>query len=83
MLIDYQTGERTNLLHGNYTVVVEEPQTVDSRFAVLIRLAKAPQITTDLDENYDPDQPRKIIRDGHLFILRDEEMYNAIGTKIQ
>lgn len=83
MLIDYMTGAQTNLLYGNYTVVVDEPTAVDNRFAVLIRLAKAPHITTDIDQTSETNQPRKIIRDGQLFILRENDIFNAVGTKVR
>lgn len=83
MLIDYQTGEQTNLLYANYSVIADEPATVDNRFAILIRLAKSPQITTDIELTLEPNQPRKIIRDGQLFILRDKDIFNAVGTKVR
>lgn len=83
MLIDYMTGAQTNLLYSNYTVVVNEPTAVDNRFAVLIRLAKAPHITTDIDQTSETNQPRKIIRDGQLFILRENDIFNAVGTKVR
>ncbi len=83
MLIDYQTGEQTNLLYANYSVIADEPAMVDNRFAILIRLAKAPQITTDVEHTLEPNQPRKIIRDGQLFILRDKDIFNAVGIKVR
>ncbi len=82
VLLDYTAGTQTNLLYADYTFSIGAG-TNNNRFALIIRRAKTPQVATDLDEVSNPKQPRKIIRDGHLFILRDEEMYNAIGTKVR
>ena len=82
MLIDYTEGTQTNLLYNNYTFTAEKGKN-EGRFALLIRLAKEPQIVTNLDETYDADKPRKIIRDGILYIIRDDKMYNALGAEVK
>ena len=82
MLIDYVQDTQTNLLYGNYTFTADQGRN-ENRFALLVRLAKTPQITTELDNIYDADKPRKIIRDGMLFILRDDKMYNAVGIEVR
>jgi len=84
MLMDYVTGETIDLLWRAYTFNVESAGNVDSRFALLVRVAKTPQITTDVENmNIDTTKPRKVIRNNHLYILREEEIYNATGAKIK
>ncbi len=82
MIIDYTTGETQNLKYGNYTFTTDAG-TVNNRFAILIRLASQSEIVTDMEEIYDPTKPRKIIRDNHLYILHDDDMYNANGAKVK
>ena len=84
MLIDYTEGTQTNLLYQNYTFTANKGKN-ETRFALLIRLAKSPEITTNLENTdiNDSEKPRKIIRDGMLFIIRDEKIYNALGVEVQ
>ena len=82
MLIDYQKEIQKNLKYGNYTFTAHKG-TDDSRFAILIRLAKKPDIETDLEEIYDAEGPRKVIINNQLFIIKEGEMYNAVGTKVR
>ena len=83
-LVDYKEGKTVDLLHGEYTFTAAGG-TVNDRFAIIVRRAhKSEEIATDLDNNiYDADKPRKIIRDGMLFILRDDKMYNAVGIEVR
>lgn len=82
MLIDYAENTQTDLRYRNYTFTAQKGKN-ESRFALLVRLAKTPQIVTNLDETYDADKPRKIIRDGILYIIRDDKMYNALGAEVR
>lgn len=82
MLIDYATGAQTNLLYANYTFETSETATMNDRFALVVRRAKTSGIATELDEVYDISKPHKIIRDGQLFILRDDKIYNAAGAQV-
>ena len=82
LLKDKQANVSTNLLVRDYTFEATAG-TVNNRFELLVRRAKAPQTTTDLDNTTDNRQVRKIIRDGHLFIIYDDKVYNAVGAKIQ
>ncbi len=82
MLIDYTENTQTDLRYRNYTFTAQKGAN-EGRFALLIRLAKTPQIVTNLDETYDADKPRKIIRDGILYIIRDDKMYNALGAEVR
>ena len=84
MLIDKAAGISTNLLYANYTFEIEEAGAVNNRFEILVRRAKdQPQITTDVDNIYEEDKPRKFIRNGQLFIINDGKMYNAVGTEVR
>ena len=83
LLKDLQTGIETNLLMADYSFETLQKGAVNDRFELLIRRAKAPQITTVLDNTTDSRHIRKIIRDGKLFIVMDDAMYNAVGTKIK
>ena len=83
MLIDYEQDQQTNLKYANYTFSAKAGVN-DTRFAILIRRAQAPQIATDLDElDNTSSSVRKVIINGQLFILKEDEMYNALGTKIR
>lgn len=81
ILIDHQEKMRINLKNATYTVTTNAG-TVDNRFSIIIRLAK--DVTTDIvTVGFEEDQPRKVIRDGHLYILRDDEIYNATGVRVK
>jgi hypothetical protein len=57
--------------------------TVDNRFTISAILAKQPEITTDINKTDDKQQStRKIIKDGHLYILHGENVYTATGQKV-
>ena len=84
-LIDIQEQTSTDLLHSNY-VFTADGGMLNDRFLLLVRRAKEePQIATDIDNNetHCAGQPRKIIRDGQLFIIYDDKMYNAVGTQVK
>lgn len=81
MIIDKITGERQNLKWGNYTFTTESGA-VNNRFEILIRLAKG--VITDIEPTMEVnDQPRKVIMNGQLFILKDDEIYNAMGGRVR
>ena len=80
-LIDKQLNTSTNLLNSIYSFTAEAEQN-DNRFALVIRL-KEQSDYTDVDEIYDADGPRKVIRDNHLFIINDDKIYNATGARVR
>ena len=82
MLIDYQENEQVNLKYADYTFSASKG-TNNTRFALLIRLSHAPQTPTGTEQTCDGVGPRKMIINDHLFILRDDEMYNAVGTRVK
>lgn len=81
-LIDYSAGVSKDLLNEDYTVTLRR-EINNSRFAIVIRLAKAPEIATGVDNIESAGNARKVIRNGHLFIVRDNDVYNAVGTKVK
>ena len=83
MLIDHANGSSVNLLYANYTFQADEVGTINNRFALLVRRAQSPQVPTDVDNIYDPNAPRKVIRDGQLFIICDDKVYNAVGVEVK
>ncbi|MBO7457915.1 MAG: hypothetical protein J6T80_01500 [Paludibacteraceae bacterium] len=81
ILIDKQEGMRVNLKNGYYTFTTNAG-TVNDRFAIIIRLAKG--TTTDIDPvGFEDGETHKIIKDNHLYIIRDNEMYNAMGGRVR
>ena len=82
MLIDYQENEQINLKYADYTFSASKG-TNNTRFALLIRLSHVPQTPTGTEQTCDGEGPRKVIINDHLFILRDDEMYNAVGTRVK
>ena len=80
VLVDYQTGELTNLLYTYYTFYSERTQS-NSRFAIYaVPRQNAP---TDLPNAIGSDEEvRKVIYNDHLYILRDGNVYNGMGQKM-
>lgn len=80
VLVDYQTGELTNLLYTDYTFYSERTQS-NSRFAIYaVPRQNAP---TDLPNAIGSDEEvRKVIYNDHLYILRDGNVYNGMGQKM-
>lgn len=81
VLVDYQTGELTNLLISDYTFYSERVQS-DSRFALYaVPRQNAP---TDLPNAIGQDkQAQKIIHNGHLYILHNGSVYNGNGQIVK
>ena len=81
VLVDYETGELTNLLVSDYTFYSERTQ-ADNRFAIYaVPRQNAP---TDLPNAIGQDkQAQKIIHNGHLYILRDGNVYNGNGQIVK
>ena len=80
VLVDYQTGELTNLLYTDYTFYSERTQS-NSRFAIYaVPRQNAP---TDLPNAIGSEEEvRKVIYNDHLYILRDGNVYNGMGQKM-
>ena len=82
-LIDYQTGELTNLMTSAYTFTTERTQN-DSRFAINVTPIK--NTPTDIDNsgliNDETAIVRKVLIEDKLFIIRDGKMYDATGKRV-
>lgn len=81
VLVDYHTGELTNLLYTDYTFYSERTQS-NARFAIYaVPRQNAP---TDLPNAIGQDkQAQKILHNGHLYILRDGNIYNGNGQIVK
>ena len=81
VLIDYQENTSTNLLYSNYECNVPKG-TINNRFALLVKRTNSNQeVPTGID-NIQTEDNRKFIRDGQLYILKDNKLYNAIGVRL-
>lgn len=86
ILIDKVAGTETNLMYANYEFTADEATTVNNRFELLVRRAK--EVPTDISFPSEENQGeastiRKFIRDGKLFIIRDNQVFDATGTRVQ
>jgi hypothetical protein len=81
ILVDYETGALTNLLNSTYTFTSPRTQS-DSRFAIYAVIRQ--KTPTDLPNIDDGDtSTRKILHNGHLYILRDGKVYNGNGQIVK
>ena len=83
-LWDKTTEQWYDLMTESYTFTSNRVDNKD-RFIVSIRVErKGPQITTGVN-NWDSETtgPRKILRDGHLFIIRGGNVYDVTGKEVQ
>ena len=81
LLIDYQENTCTNLLYSNYECYAPKG-TINNRFALSVKRTNANhEVTTDM-ENAHTNDNRKFIRDGQLYILKDNKLYNALGVSL-
>ena len=82
-LIDCQLHQTTDLMKATYSFSAEVGQ-IDNRFGLIIRLKEQTETPTDFEQTEaESGSIRKIIRNGHLYILRDNEIYSATGVKVK
>ena len=84
VLIDKVAGTQTELLHFEYDFTIDGAATINNRFELLVR--RAHKVPTDISFTSEEDQEvfaRKFIREGKLFIIRDNKIYDATGTRVQ
>lgn len=78
ILVDYETGALTNLLNSSYTFDSERTQST-SRFALYaIPRQNTPTDVPNFDSG-DNNSTRKILHNGHLYVIRDGKVYNGHG----
>ena len=82
ILVDYETGALTNLLNSSYTFDSERTQST-SRFALYaIPRQNTPTDVPNFDSG-DNNSTRKILHNGHLYIIRDGKVYNGHGQIVK
>lgn len=81
VLVDYEKGALTNLLNSDYTFSSERTQS-NSRFALyaVLRQDSSTELPNISDEE---DAIRKIFYNGHLFIIRNGNVYNGNGQIVK
>ncbi|MBR4704037.1 MAG: hypothetical protein IKP02_00355 [Paludibacteraceae bacterium] len=84
-LLDTKTNEWYDLMNSAYTFTTNRENN-NTRFilSVSVNRRKGPQITTGVN-NWDSETngPRKILRNGHLFIIRGGNVYDVTGKEVQ
>ncbi len=81
-LIDGQEGVVTNLLQDAYTFSVAAPCKDNTRF--VLHIVAAEQTPTDIIETAgNADKAHKFLRNGRLYIIRGNRVYDAVGQCIQ
>lgn len=82
-LIDYQTGEVTNLMMSDYTFTSVRTQD-DERFALnVVPMANMP---TEIEQSAISGQQsvaRKIVIDDHVYIIRNGQMFDVTGKRVK
>ena len=80
-LIDNEQGIVTDLLQDDYTFTASRMQN-DQRFALRITLAS--QMSTRLPDDAQTALPatRKVISNGHLYIIHANRLYDATGQRL-
>ena len=84
VLIDKVAGTQTELLYYDYDFTMDGAATINNRFELLVR--RAHKVPTDISFTSEEDQEvsaRKFIREGKLFIIRDNKIYDATGARVQ
>ena len=89
VLIDRLTNTETDLLCSDYVFAVAEADTLNDRFTILPRRAK--QATTgivdvqrdEVDVQRDNVQCTKVLRNGELYILKNNKTYTAFGVEVK
>ena len=82
-LIDTESNTRTNLSAGmEYTLTLKKGD-YNNRF--FIEISPIQQTPTDIEyvENSHDDQARKVLIDNILYIVRDGQMFDARGARVQ
>ena len=84
ILVDYQTGARTDLLLSEYTVDLEQG-TYNDRFALLVNPHRSATGVEDINGSglNDGEGIQKFLIDGKLIIRTSDAIYDAQGHKIK
>ena len=83
-LVDNETGDRTNLALGDYTITLEKG-TFDERF--VLEISPVAQTPTGMEEvtgdGLQVTGARKVMVDGVLYIVKYGKVFDARGARIQ
>lgn len=81
-LYDLFTQQATEIRTGNTYSFEATDRTPSQRFLIT---ATPPRTPTDVDATASDKayQPKKLIRDGHLFIIQHDAVYDALGTRVE
>ena len=82
-LFDKETNDWYDLMNEAYTFSTNRTENTD-RFmvSVVVERKKAPQIATDIDNLYDGAAPRKVLINGHVYIVRGRAVYDLTGKQL-
>ena len=81
-LLDNQTNTRTNLSAGDYEVYLAKG-TYEGRFFLEIDVREVTTVLPSYDGYSDSDHVLKFVRDGHLFIRRQTDTFDARGNRVR
>ena len=81
-LLDNQTNTRTNLSAGDYEVYLAKG-TYEGRFFLEIDVREVTTVLPSYDGYSDSDHVLKFVRDGHLFIRRRADTFDARGNRVR
>ena len=81
-LLDNQTNTRTNLSAGDYEVYLAKG-TYEGRFYLEIDVREVTTVLPSYDGYSDSDHVLKFVRDGHLFIRRQADTFDARGNRVR
>lgn len=82
-LFDANTNEDHDLLADTYSFQTNRGENTN-RFTLFVSVErkKAPQIATDIDNLYDDVAPRKVLINGHVYIVRGRAVYDLTGKQV-
>lgn len=81
LLVDMQEGTTTDLLDNDYTFETNRGDNT-SRFKLIVNVNRSPKITTGFEHLGYSDTPRKLIINGHVYILRGNRIYDITGKQV-
>lgn len=83
MLHDKQLGQWHDLMAEPYTFSTFRTDNTE-RFVLSVRVdrKKAPQSITEIEEGTQTNGPRKILINGHVYIMRDGKVYDVTGKQM-
>lgn len=81
LLVDMQEGINTDLLDNDYTFYTNRGDNT-SRFKLIVNVNRAPKIATGFEHLGYSDSPRKVLINGHVYIVRGRAVYDLTGKQL-